>query len=619
MKHVFLKLVVLATCVFATQSIMAESKFTNPLTISLGKVSTFKLVAADYTTHPLAQDTVLQLQPIALLVNANVVTADVSPEALQKVKSRLVEMNIKDVYGRIQKQDFVNTDSLFEELEYSQAFNETLMTILGTGRAGHYTWYSGFLNTDTCISGKIQFNVKQRTDISGSSEGSRDLFNTKPLTLNYKIGSGFPYDVKKFQGTAHFTVLDPDSIEVGKYDIKMNASNDSVLLEYIQEGMICEIDSAKEGRYAVVLTADWLTGSQTYFLDVTDPLKEASSSKVVDATYRLKDSKFDEKTRSAWNYSGSLTPEYAVEKNSSAMVVKKMGTSDDESFSISQKIYSMPQGWYQLKWNAFYQPCNIKQMRISYPVMASITANTESMPMAHVFDGPSVSEDGDYSTVSIPANASGAQNVFGAHKYENTLNFCVGQDSIVVLGANAKASELNGVLTAIGRPMLFFHGKGLAFGQISRAQADSVFAAGDSVKYNVTLIDGIGKKVPEDNIIRFVVCKGMELKTDSILLADSLKAGQAGDYVVGFQIPEADKYYNGVYSVFIVSIHEDGEYQAKMNDKIFLKDGKTPTKVTSVVQEKKSSNYTYDLNGRRINKLSSHKGVYIRNGKKIVK
>lgn len=627
----------LTLCTLAVQA----QQFQNPLTHKTGNYSVFTVGVsisegdnpASGISTPLPKDTIMPLGMFQVTVGIGWrAEEDHNDEDLEFLRSILATVEVHDYYGRnLQgvKDDPLMTyrldDCSSEFLEDGTEGYSPSQVFVGTEIGGHYNWSWSVNNGIGEESGHVQLNCDPKNLIWGlNDDGESELKEYKKLTIRSKINTGFPYDVAKYQGKAKYTVYSPDSAVICQKEIDLRISPDSTMNGQLQEDIVCEVDSARHGDYHVVFEAPFLDKPQSWKIEVVDPLAGASSKNPVNATYRLAERNFKEAGKGkGWKYSGSVAPTYYSDSaivSMSAMVVRPAEDGGDNSFTLTQTISKMPQGFYTLTLPVAYQPCAFDKMQFNEEILAFVDANGVSKKAKHILTNvtrnTSVNSNGaTHIALEVPSNDIAFANSMS--KYTQKVVFEVKEDSLITIGVHKNHTDSLGEITAIGAAELMFYGDALPYGTVAFPQ-DSVFAAGDSLKTTVVLYDGLGGKVPADNQIQLLVAPVTEqgtLDREHVLLSLEEEAGKAGEYDMSVALPEADKLPVGTYALVIASLQINGKYEL-IENKTFQVKGAT------AIEEVKATAYEaapiYNLSGVRQNSNTDVKGIYIQGGKKLL-
>ena len=529
-----------------------------------------------------------------------------------KVKENTFELKDIDIEDARHSENTVRND-------YSRWFEDI---------GGHYYWSWNTLDGAHSQSGHIQMNRSSSCVISGDREGKSDCYQYCPLHFKAKINTGFPYDVKKYQGVAHYTIYAPDSSLVCKKDIQMSLSDDSVMMGHIIVHDIFTVDSAMIGQYRVVVEADYTDKPQTWIVAVADPFAGASSSKPVDATFRLPASDFNESTRKAWTYSGAVTPTYLDKGKVSAMIVNS-GETKGNAFRLSQSISKMPKGVYKINWPVTYQPCGISDITYTEEILANVEANGYNVKATHFLakaDTTTITS-GDDVYIRIEAPANDIARSYAASKVKNSkdLIFEVREDSVLTIAVDKQSTELTGEVTAIGPVNIMFYGKGRPYGEVKFGN-DTVFCAGDTIHATVTLHQGIAEQIQNDNKIVVYVAKAIAndntyVPSNDIIATTEVNAKYADTYNIGMKLPDSIKGGNDdKYFIFVGSLKYNEGFELLSNRIITIK-GEDATAIanTTASNSAKSSSSIYNIAGQKVKSKSQAGKVYIKNGRKYLK
>lgn len=635
-----LLLLLLTLCTFAAQS----QQFQNPLIYKTGNYSVFTVGVSmsegeefgSAISTALPKDTIMPLG--VFMINVGIgwrAEEDHNDEDLEFLRTIEASVEVHDYYGRnLQgvKEDPLMTyrldDTSSDFLEDGTEGYSPKQVFVGTEIGGHYNWSWTVNNGIGEESGHVQLNCNPKNAIWGlNDDGESELKEYKKLTIRSKINTGFPYEVTKYQGKAKYTVYSPDSVVICQKEIDLRISPDSTMNGQLQEDVVCEIDSARHGDYHVVFEAPFLDKPQSWKIEVIDPLAGASSKNPVDATYRLAERNFKEAGKGkGWKYSGSVAPTYFTDSaivSMSAMVVRPAEDGGDNSFTLTQTVSKMPQGFYTLTLPVAFQPCTFAKMQFNEEILAFVDANGVSKKAKHILTdvarNTSVNSNGaTHIALEVPSNDIAFANSMS--KYTQKVVFEVKEDSLITIGVHKNHTDSLGEITAIGAAELVFYGDALPYGTVAFPQ-DSVFAAGDSLLTTVKLYDGLGGKVPEDNQISLLIAPITEQGTidrDHILLTKEENADKAGEYDVSVVLPADGECPAGEYVLFVASLVHDGKYEVNEYKVIQIK-GATAIEEVRADAGANEVAPIYNLSGVRLSKDENLKGVYIQGGKKLIR
>lgn len=629
----------LLLCTFAAQA----QQFQNPFIYKIGKFCQFGVSVSatqgdivSASTVVLPKDTVMPLGEFRLDAMLAWFGQEEHTDAdLDFMKTITADFQIHDYYGRNvlglngQRVDSLLHYELYEDapgfIEYTDEGYYPKGEVVATEIAGHYDWSWTANNGIEGMSGHVQFNEKPRNSVWGLNDGSSvELREFKTLAIRSKINTGFPYNAAKYLGKAKFTVYSPDSTLICLKEIDLRIRPDSAMNAQLQEDLVCEIDSARHGKYKVILEAPFLDKPQPWVIEVIDPLAGASSKNPIDATYRLAERNFKEAGKGkGWKYSGSVAPTYYTDStvvSQSVMVVRPAEDCADNSFTLTQSVSKMPQGFYTLSLPVAYQPCAFNKMQYTEEILAVADVNGVSKKAKHIMAGAStgsVTQQGmEFTSLTVPYSDEAFSTRLA--QYKQQIVFEVKADSLITLGVHKNHTDSLGEVTVIGAPELMFYGDALPYGKVVFPQ-DSVFAAGDSLKTTVQLYDGLSGKVPEDNKIQLLIAPLTEQGTvvrDKLLFIQEDEAGKAGDYDVSVALPEADKCPAGTYALMIASLQVNGKYEVNEHFVFQVKGASAIDEVRSAALE---SAPAYNLSGVRLSNDADAKGIYIQGGKKFMK
>ncbi len=624
-------------------SLVAKAQFANPYEYNNGngltvKVSPYLVIPSE---NGAPQNVLIYRDTIA---NANTFGIGVfGIFDASKYKGKEDEINytinaqVKDHYNRNMDSSKVFELKMSFLTEYfgAEEKNQALEDA-STEIGGHFYWSWKDSIANKGMSGHIQLNVDPQNFVYGKSGSEEIVKEHSQFDIRSRIKTGFPYDIAKYQGVTKYSVYDPDSTLICTKEIPLRMSADSLMNGQIQEDLICTVDSACKGSYKVVMEAPFLEKPAMWRVEVIDPLANASSQNPADATYRLKEKDFkNEGKGKGWNCNGNINPEYVNEvignSNYSAMVVRTKGY-EGNGFSLTQKIDEMPQGYYKLSWPVIYQPCAIEKIQGNEPILAEIEANGFGEKAKHILACigtiESVQKDSVDGFVSIvlPQSNKAFAYVQTMNAYKSEVMFQVKEDSVINIGIHKNHATLDDEVTAIGTPTLTYYGAGLPYGVVS-FKNDSIYAAGDSLKIQVDLYDGVGKKVPEDNTIDMVFCKKLangNFDTQNPVFSKQLKAPKKDCYDMSIKLPEgAEQLADGSYLLLIASLKDEKGYLL-FEQKIF--EIGNASAINEVMAEPAANTAKgnadkniYNLAGMKVANSQQANGIIIQNGKKFAK
>lgn len=622
-------------------SLVAKAQFANPFEYDNGKGISYQVSVVAFKgeeTVKIPQDTIMETNQIGLLVLGKF-RPEKQTENKDSVLYYTLNGQVKDYYKRnIDKKDFSVTMAFI---------NDNMPTIPGGGESnsamqvgtteigGHFYWeWTDSLEKGVGQKGHIQMNMKPVSEVYGKNGNVRtQLKEYSQLDIYTTIKTGFPYDIANYQGVTKYTVYAPDSSIICTKNIPLRMSADSTMNGQIQEDLICTVDSARKGNYKVVIDGPFLEKPVIWRIEVVDPLENASSQNPADATYRLIEPDFkNEGKGKGWKRQGNINPTYYNELNGdtkySAMVVRTQGY-EGNGFSLSQTVDKMPQGYYKLTWPVIYQPCAYSKLGEEAAVLADLEANGFSVKAKHILSGAAVTVPKDaeegYIALKLPQSDKAFANSL-YYSYQNEITFQVKEDSLISIGVHKSHGTLDHEVTAIGCPTLKYYGAGLPYGVVS-FEKDSLYAVGDSIKLEVGLYDGLGKKVAADNTIDMVICKKMadgNFDTENPIISKQMNAPKQDIYDLFIELPEdAKQLPDGNYLLLVASLKDGNDYLLLESKNIEVNNASAINEViaepTANTAKGNADKNTYNLAGMKVSNSNQAKGIYIKGKKKVAR
>ncbi len=614
-------------------SLVAKAQFANPFEYNNGKGLYYQIRvmtrAVNGSFAILPEDTIAETNEIGI-----VSAGTYSGKEIQDGDSICYTINaqIKDYYRRDMGNisDFGITMSFVNSGEFHSPINWAATEI-----GGHYNWEWKDPIENVGQKGHIQMNMKPTSKVYGKNGyAETPLKEYCQLDIYSYINTGFPYDIANYQGVTKYSVYAPDSSLICTKEIAMRMSADSTMNGQVQQDLICSVDSASKGSYRVIMDGPYLEKPSTWLIEVVDPLEGASTLNPVDATYRLKEPDFkNEGKGKGWKCNGKINPTYFNEvidnKQHSAMVVRTQKY-EGNGFSLTQEVKKMPQGYYRLSWPVIYQPCDLTKMEGLDPVLAEIEANGFSAKSKHILAGATETalngEEEGFIALTLPQSDKALAKSMKNLSYQSDITFQVKEDSVISIGVHKSHGTLDSEMTAVGSPTLTYYGAGLPYGLVA-FDNDSIYAAGDTIKAMVGLHDGVGKKVPEDNVIDLMLCKKMEngeFDTDHPIISKNVKAPREDKYDLSIELPEGtNKLPDGNYILIVASLKDEKDYLFVEGKRFEINAAAAINEViaepTAITAKGNADKNTYNLAGMKVSNSHQDKGIYIKGKKKVAR
>lgn len=616
---------------FALSTLFANAQFVNPYVYN-DKEFFNSVVSATYNGEltseaiPVPQDTIVDkgVFGFSYFVSHNLEDAPV--ETLKYATHYGCSGQLRDHYNKLPFEKWV-LESEIQPFHAPVGKTEDFH-LWGIEYGGHYYWSWKTKEGDVAQNGHFQVNTEPGVSIKATNiQHGKPAPNAKMIIMS-TIRTGFPYDLANYQGNTKYTVFDPDSNIVKVTEAPIKFSPDSTMMEQTQENLVDFMQSAKEGIYNVMVEAQYLKEPIWFRIPVVDSLATATSEKGAEASLRLKEPTFViyEKPE-YWEYNGTAKPTYFIDFNRkpeiySAMIVRSEEGQPGGAFSVTQSVGDMPKGIYTLEWPVAYQPRQIKDVRADDEILAYIEANGVKADAVNILAGAKeeIVEDGDkkFIRTTLPANNDAVVSKMfrEAFSYTAKVTFEVVEDGMITIGVHKAASTLTDDATFIGEPVITYYGKGLPYGSV-RFPSQTEYKPGDEIAIKVNLHDGIGTPVPADNNIIVMVApvtdKGVDFEHPIIYKEEP--AGAQDYYDVTLNVPAASEVQNGQYAIAVASLENGNEYIVSEMMQIEI------TGASAIQQVKADSAKAdiYTLSGIKLLTPSAAKGVYINDGKKVMK
>lgn len=617
---------------FALSTLFANAQFMNPysykdkdfLTISISGAYTGEK-SSDPAAMP--QDTIVGKGVFGFSYAIIWQLEEASVETMKFATRFAYEGQLHDHYN---KQPF-ETFSLKSEIKPFADPHGVLQNfkMWGIDLGGHYYWSLKANDGSVDQNGHFQVNTDPVVSLKATNiQHGKPVPNAQMIIMS-TIRTGFPYDLANYQGNTKYTVFDPDSNIVKVTEAPIKFSPDSTMMEQTQEDLVDFMQSTKEGIYNVMVEAQYLKEPIWFRIPVVDSLAMATSEKGVEASLRLKEPTFViyEKPE-YWKYNGTAEPTYFIDfsrKKSelySAMIVRSEEGQPGGAFSVTQSVGDMPKGFYTLEWPVAYQPRQIKDVRADDEILAYIEANGVKADAVNILAGAKEEivedEKKKFIRTTLPANNDAVVGKMfrEAYSYTAKVTFEVVEDGMITIGVHKAASTLADDATFIGEPVITYFGSGLPYGSV-RFPSQTEYKPGDEIAIKVNLHDGIGNPVPADNNIIVMVApvtdKGVDFEHPIIYKEEP--AGAQDNYDVTLNIPAASEVQNGQYAIAVASLENGDEYIVSEMMQIEI------TGASAIQQVKADSAKAdiYTLSGIKLLTPSDAKGVYINDGKKVMK